>query len=85
MAELLPRLQPQVVEQEEAERKEEATAAQESAGASKASAKKNAPVVKENSIGRNELVTITNGSETKELKYKKAEALLTSGWKLVEK
>ena len=34
-------------------------------------------------IGRNERVTITNGSETKELKWKKAEALVNSGkWKM---
>jgi len=36
-------------------------------------------------IGRNELVTVTNGKETKEMKYKKAEELLATGeWKLVE-
>lgn len=35
-------------------------------------------------IGRNDLVRITNGTETKEMKYKKAEALIESGeWKLV--
>jgi len=35
-------------------------------------------------IGRNDHVKITNGSETKELKFKKAEPLLESGkWKLV--
>ena len=35
-------------------------------------------------IGRNEIVTITNGSSTKELKYKKAEELLAGGeWKLL--
>lgn len=37
-------------------------------------------------VGRNEIVTITNGTETKELKYKKAEALIQNGeWSLVEK
>lgn len=35
-------------------------------------------------IGRNDHVTITNGKETKEMKYKKAEALLAQGWKIVE-
>tara|TARA_X000001382_G_scaffold110737_1_gene87396 strand:+ start:242 stop:871 length:630 start_codon:yes stop_codon:yes gene_type:complete len=35
-------------------------------------------------IGRNEKVTITNGQETKELKWKKAEALVKSGeWKKI--
>lgn len=42
------------------------------------------PVRNEEKIGRNDLVTITNGKETKEMKYKKAESLLASGeWKLV--
>jgi len=41
-----------------------------------------APVRKE--FGRNDKVTITNGTETKEMKFKKAEPLLSSGeWKLV--
>ena len=35
-------------------------------------------------IGRNELVKITNGFETKEIKFKKAESLLKSGWVLVQ-
>jgi preprotein translocase subunit SecA len=35
--------------------------------------------------GRNDHVTITNGTETKEMKYKKAEELLSSGqWRIVE-
>ena len=33
-------------------------------------------------IGRNEKVTITKGSESKVLKYKKAESLLEDGWTL---
>lgn len=34
-------------------------------------------------IGRNDMVTVTNGTETKEMKYKKAEALIESGeWKI---
>jgi preprotein translocase subunit SecA len=42
------------------------------------------PVKTDDKIGRNELVKITNGSETKEVKYKKAEALIASGeWKIV--
>ena len=35
-------------------------------------------------IGRNELVKITNGKETKEIKYKKAQAFIRSGeWKII--
>ena len=36
-------------------------------------------------IGRNEKVTITNGTEKKELKFKKAEPLLRQGWRIVGK
>lgn len=35
-------------------------------------------------LGRNDVITITNGTETKSMKYKKAESLLEGGeWKLV--
>ena len=34
-------------------------------------------------IGRNDMVKITNGTETKEMKFKKAEKLLQTGWRLV--
>lgn len=34
--------------------------------------------------GRNDKVTITNGTETREMKFKKAEPLLAQGWKIVE-
>lgn len=84
IAEVLPRVQPQVIAKEEAEMKEEAKAAQESAGQSKAE-QKGKTVVKGETYGRNDLVTISNGTETQELKYKKAEPLLTEGWTIVEK
>ena len=41
------------------------------------------PIVKGETRGRNDLVTIRKGEETQTLKYKKAEPLLASGWKLV--
>lgn len=34
--------------------------------------------------GRNDSVTITNGTETREMKYKKAEELLAKGWRIVD-
>ncbi|GMU73908.1 MAG: protein translocase subunit SecA [Candidatus Campbellbacteria bacterium] len=41
------------------------------------------PAVAHDKIGRNDLVTVTNGKETKQMKYKKAESLLESGeWKI---
>ena len=43
------------------------------------------PVIRdETKIGRNELIQITNGQETKEMKYKKAMPLIDSGeWKII--
>ncbi len=35
-------------------------------------------------FGRNDQVTISNGTETKQMKYKKAEEFLAQGWKLVD-
>jgi preprotein translocase subunit SecA len=85
IADVLPSMQPQVIAKEEAEMKHEAEVAQEAAGETMESkTKKQAPVVKEDGIGRNKLVTITNGSETKKMKYKRAEELLGSGWTIVE-
>ena len=41
-------------------------------------------ITNEDKIGRNEKVTITNGAETRKLKWKKAESLVQSGvWKRV--
>ena len=42
------------------------------------------PIIrKSEKIGRNEKVKIKNGSETKVLKYKKAEPLLKTGWEII--
>lgn len=86
IAEVLPKLQPQVIAKQEAELKQESEAAQAKAGTNSESKseQKQSPVTKSETYGRNDVVTITNGSETKELKYKKAESLLNSGWQLVK-
>jgi len=41
------------------------------------------PIISKKSFGRNEIVMITNGEETKDLKYKKAKPLIDSGeWEI---
>jgi len=88
VAEVLPRVQPQEVAKEEAQRKQAAQAAQAAAGVTATAAKtatKQAPVQKANQYARNDIITITDGSQTQELKYKKAEELLTNGWTIVKK
>jgi preprotein translocase subunit SecA len=68
-----PAQQSPIVRAGEAVAKAAASITAQSAGGSK------------NEFGRNDHVKITNGTETKEMKYKKAEPLLKSGqWRLVE-
>ncbi len=83
---VLPQVQPQAVAKEEAARKEEARVAQESAG-EKASAKgkQRTPITKEKTYSRNDLVTVKKGDETKEVKFKKIDDLLNSGWTISNK
>lgn len=83
IANVLPQLQPQVVEKEEEIIRKEREAAQRSGGGEATAPERQQPVVADKLPGRNDVVKITNGSEIKELKYKKAEALLLDGWKLV--
>ncbi|MEK7639413.1 MAG: preprotein translocase subunit SecA [Patescibacteria group bacterium] len=86
LADLLPRIQPKIVEREEAVMKQEAEAAQKAAGETMESkTAKRAPVTKNETYGRNDVVTITNGTETQELKYKKAEPLLAAGWTIMKR
>lgn len=89
IADLLPHMERRVVEREEQELRKAQEAAKLVGGSTETNTQrveKSAPVVKEAEVGRNELVTITNGTETRELKFKKAEALLAEGsWQIVQK
>ena len=47
--------------------------------------KKRSPIIKtDKKYGRNDKVKISNGTQTKELKYKKAENLISQGWSIIE-
>jgi preprotein translocase subunit SecA len=81
---VIPRLQPVIVEREEAEKKKESEAAQAAAGAEEVSKSAGEPRRATALPGRNDLVTITNGEETKTLKFKKAEEYLALGYKIVD-
>lgn len=86
IAEVIPQLQPRALEREEEELKKARAAARRSGGEkAMTEGNKQTPRQSEQTYGRNELVTITNGNETKEVKYKKAEPLLESGWQIVAK
>ncbi len=78
--EILPKLQPVLIEHEEAVMKKESKAAQAAAGSGESVRKKDkTPIMAKTMPGRNDLVTITNGTNTMTVKYKKAEPLLLSG------
>lgn len=85
IAEIIPRLQPQALEREEKELERAREAAKRAGGEKATTGGKPAPRRSEVTIGRNEMVTITDGTETKEMKFKKAEPLLADGWSLVHK
>jgi len=86
IVEILPKLQPVVVEREEAEMKQQSELAQKSAGVTGKKDRGNkTPAKNNNEFSRNDIVTVTDGKETQTLKYKKAEAMLNGGgWKIVK-
>jgi len=48
------------------------------------SGRKREPVTVEKKIGRNDKITIQKGSETKTIKYKKAEQFINDGWQIID-
>ena len=90
IAELIPTVRTEAVErEEEALKKAQARIALAGGGSEVqrvAEEIAHTPIHKEEKIGRNEFVTITNGTDTETMKFKKAESLIASGeWKVVEK
>jgi preprotein translocase subunit SecA len=82
----IPSVQIMAVEKEEAALRKAQAQAQVAGGAldTEHAGQGKTPVRVAERHGRNELVKITNGTETKEIKFKKAESLIESGeWKLV--
>ena len=78
VATLLGQLQPEMFQRVETVQMKEVKE-----GADFASADRGAVNAKK-TPGRNDMVKVTNGAEVKEMKYKKAEELLSQGWRLVD-
>jgi preprotein translocase subunit SecA len=87
IAEILPHLKTEAVEKEEAELRKVQQKATLIGGSEVVEKSPQAGVASPlHTFGRNDIVTITNGTETQKIKYKKAEDLLESGaWRLVDK
>ncbi|MBP9760152.1 MAG: preprotein translocase subunit SecA [Candidatus Pacebacteria bacterium] len=82
--EMLPQMGVGAFENEEERMKRESARAQQSVSArTTVGGTAPAPIRSEGKPARNDLVTITNGVETKEMKFKKAEPLLEAGWRIV--
>ena len=81
VAETLPRLQLLDTARIRAE-EEKTRAALVAAGQEESSAP--TPIRNTDEHGRNDLVTLKKGNETREIKFKKAEPLLAEGWEIVE-
>lgn len=82
VAQALPRIV--VADESRIEAQEEKTRKVIMAASEAGSEAAGVPLVKGEGYGRNDEVTITNGTETQVLKYKKAEPLLSSGWRIVD-
>jgi preprotein translocase subunit SecA len=90
IAELIPVVRVEAVEKEEEALKKAQAHIALAGGSSEIQRVKeelsHTPVRKEEKFGRNEYVTITNGTDTETMKFKKAETLIASGdWSVVEK
>jgi preprotein translocase subunit SecA len=80
VVEMLPRLTTHAFEQEQERMRKESEKAQKAVRGDMPQA----PVHAEKTFGRNDMVSITNGKETRTLKYKKAEDFLKTGvWRVV--
>lgn len=85
IATMLPNLQPAAIAREEEVHKKAADTALKASGKSSSATAKQETKVAQVLPSRNEMITITNGTETQTLKYKKAEPLLADGWQIVTK
>jgi len=86
VAEIIPHLKPEAVEKEEESLRKEREAAKRAGGSTTIVNKEVAQEqrINTNTYGRNDLVSIKKGEETKQLKFKKAELLVANdGWTIV--
>ena len=84
IAEVIPQLQPEALQKEEEALTKARAHAQKAGGGTEAQKTASAPRTNTEVYGRNDMVTITNGTDTQEMKYKKAEELIAGGeWRIV--
>ena len=84
IAEVIPQLQKEALQKEEEVLTKARIHAQQTGGTEETKPVSQEPRTSNVEFERNQMVTITNGTETKELKYKKAEELLKEGlWTIV--
>lgn len=82
IAEVIPNMQPEAIKKESEALQKQQARAQQSGGGTSGGKQNQKQRINKTEYGRNDIVKITNGNETKEIKYKKAAALLNDGWKI---
>lgn len=87
IAEVIPNLQSEALAKEEEEMKRARESAKRAGGGiSSTATSKKLPRVSQKIHRRNDMVKISNGTQEKEIKFKKAEAFLATGeWKILER
>ncbi len=84
MAKIIPQVQPEAVAKEqETLKKERARITRSNQANSAVTTTEQGQRINTAKYGRNDIVTITDGTDTKALKYKKAEPYLNEGWTIV--
>jgi preprotein translocase subunit SecA len=85
IADMIPRLENEALKREEEKLARERSQAQMVGEGDKKEAQRQEPRTRGVEYGRNDMVTITNGTQTQTLKYKKAESLLSGGeWNILK-
>jgi len=83
IAEIIPRLEPQIIEHEDALLKKQAEAALKSSEVgAEVSRVKATPIQAEVQPGRNDMVAISKDGEEQQVKFKRVQSYLESGWQL---
>ncbi len=83
IAEIIPRLEPQIIDHEDALLKKQAQVALRSSEAgAEAGREKAVPYQAEVIPGRNDMVTIEKDGQTEQVKFKKIQSYLEAGWQL---
>jgi preprotein translocase subunit SecA len=85
IVEAIPQIEPILVIREDQQHKKDAEVVLRSSNTTVKSSSVSVPRSVSSGLARNDLVTISNGTETQTMKFKKAEPLIATGWNIISK